>query len=396
MTERQRRKRPASRRAWSYIAGEKGKNRVRVYDRPSHGLWIDYRDEHGKRVRQPLGHTDQDRARLKAEDVAARFRRLGTAPPAALTLSRLFENYEREVTPRKAATTQAHDRRTFKLFLRAFGAQRRPATLNVRDWDSYIARRRTGELAPPGREGKPVRAQIIAHDCKLLRAVCNWAVRAGDGTGGYLLERNPIAGLPMPREESPRRPVVSREQFEALRTAAAVHSTQAECFTVLAWFAGHRSKSIRHLRWADVDLEGARIHWRGESDKIEYDHWNPLHAAAVEVLARQKGLLELTSGKPVDGAAWLFPSPVLKDQPLSREAVSKLWTALATTAKVPKGEGYGWHAFRRAFANTLRDVPLRELKDLGGWKTEKTVVSTYLQPDEDAQRRGLSALDGAR
>ena len=37
--------------------------------------------------------------------------------------------------------------------------------------------------------------------------------------------------------------------------------------------------------------------------------------------------------------------------------------------------------------------PLRDLKDLGGWKTEKTVVSVSQQPSQDAQRRGLEALD---
>jgi hypothetical protein len=38
-------------------------------------------------------------------------------------------------------------------------------------------------------------------------------------------------------------------------------------------------------------------------------------------------------------------------------------------------------------------VPLRDLADLGGWKSTKTVVSVYQQPSEDAQRRGLLALD---
>ena len=33
--------------------------------------------------------------------------------------------------------------------------------------------------------------------------------------------------------------------------------------------------------------------------------------------------------------------------------------------------GYGWHSFRRAFANRLGNASLRDLKDLGGWKTEQ-------------------------
>ncbi len=146
MTERQAtRRRAASGRPWSYIAGEKGKNRVRVYERASFGLWIDYRDVDGKRVRQPLRHDDRERAKLKAEEVAAKFRRHGAAP-TAMTLRTLFDIYEREVTPHKAESTQAHDRRTLPLFLKAFGANRLPETLNRRDWDSYIARRRSGKF----------------------------------------------------------------------------------------------------------------------------------------------------------------------------------------------------------------------------------------------------------
>jgi hypothetical protein len=60
--------------------------------------------------------------------------------------------------------------------------------------------------------------------------------------------------------------------------------------------------------------------------------------------------------------------------------------------KTAEGSRIGMHSFRRAFANRLRDVPLRELKDLGGWKTEQTVIGTYLQPDQEAQRAALNRL----
>ncbi len=145
--------------AWSYSAGEWGRNRVRVYERGSN-LWIDYTTTAGERVRHTLGYTDQARAKLEADDIAARFGRTESRPPAALTLSRLFDNYLREITPSKSAGVQAKDKRTVALLLRGLGASRKPETLNVRDWTSYIARRRTGELAHPGREGKAVRAQM--------------------------------------------------------------------------------------------------------------------------------------------------------------------------------------------------------------------------------------------
>ena len=379
--------------SWSYVAGEKGRNRVRLYERGDRlGIWIDYRDADGQRVRQPLGYADREVAKLKADEVAAQFRRLEVAPAAAITLLRLFEIYEREVTPQKSATTQAHDRRTLPLFLRAFGGQRRPGTLNRRDWDSYIQRRRRGELALEGREGKPVRPRVLEQDCNLLNAVLNWAVRAGDGTGGYLLERNPLAGLPVPRDESPRRAVLTREQFEAACIAAAAIAPQLYVFAVLAWYTGHRSKSIRLLRWADVDLEGARIHWRGENDKIGHDHWNPLHPEAVVALRAERARVGT-----IDGDAWIFPAsrPTGTKAPWSEHAVVNLWKRIAVRAKIPPHERYGWHSFRRAFANSLRDVALRDLKDLGGWKSTATVVNVYQQPSERAQRSALASLHAA-
>lgn len=381
---RQTRERPAESRAWSYIAGEKGRNRVRVYERAGFGIWIDYRDSDGKRVRHPLNLDDRDRAKLKADEVAAGFRR-SELRPRAVTLRSLFDIYEREKTPQKGATSRKHDARTLPLLLKAFGPNRSPCSLNVRDWDAYIRRRRSGELAAAGREGIPVRTRVLEQDCNLIRAVLNWAVRAGDGHGGYLADRNPFAGLTVPREDCPKRAVLSLEQFALVRAAAKRHSDRLECFVVLAWFTGHRAGSIRQLRWSDVDADGGRIHWRGENDKIDYDHWNPLHADALVILRRERAL-------GASGDDWIFPAARDKSRPLSGDATFNLWKRLATAAGIPKGERYGWHSCRRAFANTLRDVPLRDLKDLGGWKTERTVVSIYQQPSESAQRAALSSL----
>ena len=78
----------------------------------------------------------------------------------------------------------------------------------------------------------------------------------------------------------------------------------------------------------------------------------------------------------------------------NREQQEQLWPELRDAAGIPTGKRYGWHSFRRAFANALRNVPVRELKDLGDWKSERTVVGVYLRPDEDAQRTALGGLTG--
>ena len=92
------------------------------------------------------------------------------------------------------------------------------------------------------------------------------------------------------------------------------------------------------------------------------------------------------------GEAFVFPAMRNSSNPLPRDTVQKLWRNLAKAASIPRGEGYGRDSFRRAFANALRDVPLRELKDLGGWNSTATIVKVYLQPNEQAQRTALGKL----
>lgn len=384
---------PATSETWSYIAGEKGRNRVRVFQQPERGpmIYVDYRADDGARVKRSLGHSDREKAKLEADDIAAKFGRQDARPSTTMTLSQLFDMYEREVTPTKSASTQAHDRRTFALFREAFGKHRRPETLNVRDWSSYITRRRSGEIAPASRKperGKasPVRARIIEQDCKLLLAVLNWAERARDDHGGFLLERNPLRGLAVPKEEAPRRPVMTEDLFAVVRAKAAVMSTMAELFVCLLWFTGHRAASVRQLRWDDIDFVGRTVHWRADVDKVGYDHHNPLHSELVPTLERAHAVAELT------GDVWLFPSTLDAKEPMTRDMAASLWRTIADAAGIQEGSRIGTHSFRRAFANRLRDVPLRELKDLGGWKTEQTVIGTYLQPDQDAQRSALERL----
>jgi len=163
-------------------------------------------------------------------------------------------------------------------------------------------------------------------------------------------------------------------------------SADLALFVAMAWYTGHRSQSIRLLAWVDVDLERGQIHWRGENDEIGNDHWTPIHAELAPRLAEAHAIAELS------GEQWMFPSPRDHRRPLSANAVVNLWKRLAPKANIPTGERYGWHSFRRAFANNLRNVALKDLQNLGGWTTERTVVAVYQQPDPAAQRRALESL----
>ena len=113
--------------------------------------------------------------------------RLTTAPvdPGSLVrpmrLGWLFDNYLRDVTPRKKG--KHHDKRAAALFTALYGREKVAESLCERDWQRYIDQRRSGVLAPEGRTGQTVRDRIVEQDLRWLLAVLNWATKQKDDAG---------------------------------------------------------------------------------------------------------------------------------------------------------------------------------------------------------------------
>ena len=378
-------KRARSARSWSYSAGEWGTNRVRVYDRGARGLYLDYDDETGTRVRSHLGHSDRDRAKQQVDELALRFRQLG-ARPARMTLATLFETYEREVSCHKPSMSKRkHDARCMEMMLRFFGEDVDPKELSRREWDRFVLARRSGTVRPATvKKPRVVGNRIIEYDLKHLLAVFNWATVAGDGRGMPLLERNPLKGLPLPSEKNPKRAVLSDDQYDMmLSVVGGVHSL-VRPMLILAHETGHRIGSIRQLRWSDVDLRQASVVWRAAHDKEGKSHTTPLTVAAVAALA------SLRRGGGTIGDGYIFPSPDNPEQACSRNLARDWWERSAALANLPTGQRYGWHSLRRGWATAMRDVSPRDLIDLGGWSSYDTPLKCYIRPDLEAQRDAFS------
>ena len=193
------------------------------------------------------------------------------------------------------------------MFTRCFGADRVPGSLSRRDWDRFIVARRRGVVRPKGsnHQRQRVRDRVIAYDLRHLLAVVNWAIVAGDGLGSVLLDRNPLKGFPLPREESPLRPVLIAEQYAKLRTAARDRGAAAEALLVLCHETGHRIGAVRQLRWIDIELTAGkgRVRWRAELDKIGYEHSTPITDDVVALL------VALRTSQGVIGDTPVFPMP---------------------------------------------------------------------------------------
>ncbi|MGE3617165.1 MAG: tyrosine-type recombinase/integrase [Gemmatimonadales bacterium] len=382
------------RRRWSYVAGEKGRNRVRAFSHPKTGtLFLEFRED-GQKRRMGLGCRDREAAKAKADELALALRT--PAKPAAepLTLDALFDNYIKEVTPTKGERKQYDDQRAANLFKKILGPETRVESLTHRDAARYVReRRRLGNQQTrkkrkkkSGQQGgqeeakpKPLRNRAIAADLEVIHAALNWAVGAG------MINRNPFKGFSINRDEGVRRPIISADEYQQLLGAADQVGPGCRLALVLAHETGHRIGAIRQLRWSDIDLDKATVRWRAENDKIGFEHVTPLTADAVTALkAARKASASI-------GDAWVFPSPEDAAEPVSRHLVRDWWERLEPAAGIARIPGRGWHALRRQFASELKHTPARDLQELGGWKSYQTIVKCYQRADEQTMRAALAS-----
>jgi integrase len=266
------------------------------------------------------------------------------------------------------------------------GANRQVAMLNRRDWDGYISWRRRGGDTRGGKvAGRKVKARVIEYDLKFLQSVLNWAMTARDASGEFLVDRNPLKGMPWPKEISPNRPALIDSQYVAMLSASPRVDPRCTLALVLAHETGHRIGSIRLLRWSDVDLNTKCVRWRGENDKIGFEHETPLTADAVAALTAAR------RDRPALGDAFVLAAAGKPEEPLSRHLLRDWWERMEKAAELVHVVGRGWHSLRRQFATELKHTPLRDLCHLGGWKDPQTVLKCYQKPDVATMRAALEA-----
>jgi len=276
------------------------------------------------------------------------------------------------------------------LFTAAWGRARIVDSFCERDWQRFIELRRSGKLAPAGREGKAVRDRMLEYDLRLLLAVLNWATKQKDELGAFWLTANPLRGQRVPAEKNPHQPTLSRADYEALRKVAGGVSPRFELALVLCNETGHRLNSVRQLRWSDVDLEARTISWRAETDKSGKAHQTPLSATAVALL---RGAALLAAPPTADGQirdGWLFPS-LTSTRALGRRTFYHWWKQAVEKAEITVPPKCAFHAFRRKLASELAREQLAVVKALGGWSAAHVVVNRYQKVSIDVQREVLES-----
>lgn len=360
-----------------YTTGEKGRNRVQVYLRGKAFYlrwWVDTQEHHRGLGHKHLAHAKQEADRLAAALVA------GEAP-TALTLGWLFDKYlaERDAAYQRQQITRntlLHDRKVLTMALAVWGRGLDPYKVTQDQVQAYLRRREAlGSLAKDRRQGARLGGRILQQDVKALRAAFNWAVEQRPP----LLKYNPITRRMVPPASQAQQVSLTDQEIQRLFAVAPAVHPYAPLMLALSYETGHRIGAIRQLTWADLDLTHRLIHWAKGTDKSEYEHYTPL----------PDPLLPYLKAHPVR-VGCLFPRRRRGvGLPVARGMPQKLWTALETAAGLSTRRLRGWHSFRRRFANDLRDVNLKDLAAIGGWKSANTLLSVYLQATPDTMRSAL-------
>jgi hypothetical protein len=64
------------------------------------------------------------------------------------------------------------------------------------------------------------------------------------------------------------------------------------------------------------------------------------------------------------------------------ERAAKWLLVAERIAELPKLRGGVWHPYRRKWATARKGLPLADVAQAGGWKSQETLARCYQQPDD--------------
>ena len=372
-----------SRRCWSKSVGERG-HRVRLYEARPDGpimrsVFID-----GKEDRRSLRHRDKEQAvRQGYELLNALLANEKALDEHSLTIGMLVDWYlESAAHLSKKARTQRDEGRILRRVVEFLGRTRNVDTLSESDVKRYTTARRLGEAAQPDAEkARPVGDRTIGADLEMLLRALRWAARERRTSGERLLKENPLVGVRLPSEKNPRRPVMRHDEYlKLLKVSHRVHPL-LKLALIVAEGTGRRLSAWRNLLWEDVDFDARTIRWRAEHDKKGYEQVLPMSETVKNALVAARRAQKTIGNTPV------FPAPRNPTQPCGRHLLDGLLRKAYELAELtPQPRGM-WHPLRRKWATERKGYPVKDVAFAGGWRTERTMLSSYQQVDAETVRQ---------
>ena len=342
-----------------------------------------------KRTRADLGHTtkaQEQAARALGLDLIVELAEGKDPDPAmatvgeAITLKALADTYEARAFFGQTSRYRQEQCAKVRCVATVLGAGREVRSLRPSDVAQFTAHRKTTD---------GVRQGTIHGDLVAVKIACNWAVAEG------LLAANPLAGVKLEHERTPRRPWASVERYGKLKEAGEKLPPAFAVLLDLAWGTGRRISAILTLRWQDVTFETSKecphgsIQWyagRTTNNKA-HEQTVPMNTLARAALERWREQC------PGIGAAWVFPASKDRTKRLSRFHAKRWLRKAEILAELEHMEHGGWHMFRRGWATARKHLPLVDVAQAGGWRDTATVIKAYQHPDP---KTTLAVVNGAR
>lgn len=387
---------------WACALGTRGA-RVRLFEKRSGGgfwraVWVPGGpDVRGRWKRKSLQTEDRAEAERLGRSLVAELL-LGRRPDAKepVCLGELWRRYAAScpTLADNAPATKADAALRARCLLAFFGEKRDVTSLSHDDVVNYTNVRLAGGLVIPGlhpdmtRTLKPVGKRSVQADLKLLVMMLRWAttVRLDDRRTPWL-DRSPLVGVRLPREQAPRRPVATWERFqstvETTRQLEAQSASEPErrrwqtlrCVLLIAESCGRRLSAVRLLTWSDVDFGAQVIHWPAASDKARVAWTAPLPETAATALHDFQRVTGCIAGP-------IFTMPDAPDRVPSRHWFGWVLSEAERAAGLPKLSGGLWHPLRRKWATERMHLPLKAVATAGGWLDTATLMQCYQQPDQ--------------
>jgi integrase len=255
-----------------------------------------------------------------------------------------------------------------------FGGNCTADTITPDRISQYVRARRAGLV-----NGRQVRTRSIQRDLVFLKGVFGWALGVHEN-GAFLLDRNPLAGYSIPRENDPKRPVIPADCFSRLLDISEEINPRFRLLLTLMESTGRRLGSVLGLRWDDLDFEKREIRWRAELDKRRKTWVTPMPRVAAEALLAER---QKNAGI---GAGLIFPSRKCASRPITSHLASYWLRRAFEIAKIQKPAGTLWHGFRRKWATDRRHFPLKDVATAGGWSDVQTMLTCYQHADDATMR----------
>ena len=116
---------------------------------------------------------------------------------------------------------------------------------------------------------------------------------------------------------------------------------------------------------AAVMKHGA-ILWRGEYHKMRVSRVTPIGRQLREEIDRYLNVWDAEARA--------------NEKRTTRHMANAMLRRAEALAGLPKVRGAGWHAFRRGWATSRKDLPDVDVAEAGGWKGTKAMKLSYQQP----------------